>query len=441
MLNRGRLTVKTLAGLSHTPLQAIQASLLILIQHHLVQYSDPNETPERVLYEFRVDECLLRLRWGRLLAITEQRLGPVVSGSPSRSTAELTTQAVEVVKQVMVFGMIKSGDLQQACGSSSAARTFSVRSRIQSSFPGANEIQEAAVGLVRSRFLEPTWPALQVCEADEASRRFAVSRYMLCRPYLTLQVLRKAKIAEKGGLQFFSDNDRNNCLAQAKWEIEQERQEMRETAKVLVQGEKLSKKKKGKGKEDEHVYSLHPDVHLRLNYDRYNVLIRNEIIAGSATEKWNAGAGQIMRVMLESAILEDSSVRDTRTFKEVGVNEILDRMPPKEWEMLASGLYGSLSGKSNMSQITREYLAILAGEDQILQKGKDAPWLIGFGEHDKTYVVALENVANKVRAGMVRELVRERLGERAARVLAIVAAAKRVGEQQVSLKSSPCFLR
>ncbi len=31
------------------------------------------------MYEFDVAECLMRLRWGRILAITQERLGPAVS--------------------------------------------------------------------------------------------------------------------------------------------------------------------------------------------------------------------------------------------------------------------------------------------------------------------------------------------------------------------------
>lgn len=79
----------------------------------------------------------------------------------------------------MLFGMIKAGDVQQACGSNSAARELHVEINGIAEAIGAHELQEAAVGLVRSRFLEPTRAALRVCEADEVSRRFAVSPQLL----------------------------------------------------------------------------------------------------------------------------------------------------------------------------------------------------------------------------------------------------------------------
>jgi DNA-directed RNA polymerase III subunit RPC3 len=56
---------------------------------------------EEELYEFAVNECLHRLRWGRILAITEARLGKV---------------AMEVVRMVMVYGRLKAGEVISVMG-------------------------------------------------------------------------------------------------------------------------------------------------------------------------------------------------------------------------------------------------------------------------------------------------------------------------------------
>ena len=42
------------------------------------------------MYEFNVERCLLRLRWGRVLTLTYERLGQVVCNSARLPMAPLT---------------------------------------------------------------------------------------------------------------------------------------------------------------------------------------------------------------------------------------------------------------------------------------------------------------------------------------------------------------
>ena len=72
-----------MSRLSALPQPTTLAAILILYQHNLVQSSgSPSDSEE--YYEFNVVECLMRLRWGRILALTEKRLGPAVSFDASR---------------------------------------------------------------------------------------------------------------------------------------------------------------------------------------------------------------------------------------------------------------------------------------------------------------------------------------------------------------------
>lgn len=83
LLNRGRLGVTTIARLSAISRPHTLASLILLMQHDLVQSSGESlrGTGGEEMYEFDVQECLMRLRWGRILSLTQERLGPVVSVS------------------------------------------------------------------------------------------------------------------------------------------------------------------------------------------------------------------------------------------------------------------------------------------------------------------------------------------------------------------------
>lgn len=81
LLNRGRCSALTVSRLAALPLQTTQASLLILLQHHLVGSTGGSRRspPEEEMYEFDIVECLMRLRWGRMLALTEKEFGQEVS--------------------------------------------------------------------------------------------------------------------------------------------------------------------------------------------------------------------------------------------------------------------------------------------------------------------------------------------------------------------------
>jgi DNA-directed RNA polymerase III subunit RPC3 len=74
----GIIAVSRLAAISRVN---TLAAVILLMQHNLVLSNGASmrATGEEELYEFDVQECLMRLRWGRILSLTQERLGPVVS--------------------------------------------------------------------------------------------------------------------------------------------------------------------------------------------------------------------------------------------------------------------------------------------------------------------------------------------------------------------------
>lgn len=105
------------------PRRTCISALLLLLQHNLVLSTgaqarhlaeqDPSTSsaerehfPEEH-YEFDVRECLLRLRWGRILAFTERKMGQ---------------KAMELVRVFMVYGRLKVGDMNRVMGVEGDAR-------------------------------------------------------------------------------------------------------------------------------------------------------------------------------------------------------------------------------------------------------------------------------------------------------------------------------
>ncbi|WVR07357.1 hypothetical protein IAU60_004398 [Kwoniella sp. DSM 27419] len=387
LLNRGRLPSSTIARLSGLTKPTALAALLILMQHDLVQSNGASykETGEEEQYEFDVTSCLMRLRWGRILAITHQKLDQV---------------ALEIVRTLMIYGKLNVPNIVAACGGEYDA----IR---------AAAINDALIALVRAQFLRPTGPEMHILESDQIARRFALHRRQL--------------IMSKG-TAMLSAQDLENCQLRAAHEVREEQDELQDIRRILIERAKVDKdKKKRKGKVvEEFDYELKNDIHLRVNYDRYGILIRNELIVKAAADRWNQGAGVVVRAILDAGLKDTSVLKDDRTHDAVGVNEIVDRIPHSDYPKLLAGL--AVSSKTSVPELVRNYLSILAGEDQM---GGSGAFLQRDGSSNPGYKVELEAICVKLRENLLSHLVREKLGDKAARVLAVVARSNKAFETTV----------
>ena len=195
---------------------------------------------------------------------------------------------------------------------------------------------------------------------------------------------------------------------------------------VLIRTEKLGKRKK-KDREEGYEYSLKPDVYLAINYDRYGILMRNEVIVKAAEDRWNKAAAVVMRAVLEASVEDDSLLRETRTTKNVQAAEVIERIPRDAHPMLRAGIAGAQ--KWPEETIVRQYLRILSGEDQV--PGENVFLSMDGSSSNPIYNVELEKICSRLRGSMLSELVRVKLGDSAARVLAVVSAASKVSETTV----------
>lgn len=199
--------------------------------------------------------------------------------------------------------------------------------------------------------------------------------------------------------------------------------ELRDPARAIIKKAKLDKKRKSK-KDDGFDYSLNHTVHLRLNYDRYGVIVRDELLAKSAADRWNAAAGEITRTLLDTALVDDSRMDDAQSI-DVGLNQITEGYPKDKLSTLQSGIVGAPSKQT--VDLIKEYLGVMSGDDRT-----DRMANAFLGNEGSYYNMEFAAVAVKLRASLMMELVRSHLGGKEARVLATVAKAQRITEQTVS---------
>ncbi|RXK38119.1 hypothetical protein M231_04580 [Tremella mesenterica] len=382
LMNRGRLTCPTLARLSALSRSTTMAALLILMQHHLVQSSgEPPDSDKEEAYEFNMDECLLRLRWGRILAMTLDKLGP---------------SATEVIRSLMLYGRLAKDEIIHACGGGHGASNIMA-------------IEEATLLLVRHHFIQPTHPEMGIIRADAEERRFLAHRRRL---YSTK------------GLAYTTANDLANARSQAGWEESERRAALVSSNNIIVLPEPHPMKKR---KLVEPELSLCPNIALRINYDRYGVLIRDELIVRAVRDRLNVGAAEVMRAVLTSCLNDESALADPRTLVHVSANDVIDKIPEQACPFIFAGMAGS--SKSSLADVVKQYLRVLSGEDQVASGGS---FLSTEGTSlNPMYKVELEGICSKLRAALMNELVVQKLGDEGARVLAVVVTANKVSETTV----------
>ncbi|WWC93589.1 hypothetical protein V866_000424 [Kwoniella sp. B9012] len=398
LLNRGRLPLSTISRLSALPKPTTSAALIILIQHDLVQTNGASykDTGDEEQYEFDTLACLLRLRWGKILAITHQSYDEV---------------ALEVVRTLMIYGKLKVPDIINSCGGSNDAMR-------------ADIVNNTIIALVRAQFIRPTSPELHILESDQVLRRYRRHR---------------EEMKQNKGTAMLSANDLDHCEKNAQYEIIQERESLQDIRRVLIERPKIDKdksKKRGKNKAafggggaDEFDYSLQQDVHLRINHDRYGILIRNELIVKAAEERWNKSFGIVMKATLDAALKESSRLNEERTNDSIGINEIVSLIPTEDYKYLTAGLL--ISSKSTIPDIVRNYLNILSGDDGYSISGNNGNFLRRDNGTNPGYIVEFELICRRLKQNLLYQLVREKLGDKAARVLAVVNKSSKAFETTV----------
>ncbi|WWC71761.1 uncharacterized protein I206_105720 [Kwoniella pini CBS 10737] len=397
LLNRGRLPLSTISRLSALPKPTTSAALIILIQHDLVQTNGASfkNTGDDEQYEFDTYTCLLRLRWGRILAITLQTYDEV---------------ALEVVRTIMIYGKMKVPDIIDACGGTNDA----IRAEV---------VNNAIIALIRAQFIRPTSPEMHILDSDQIQRRFNLHRIELIK---------------NKGTAMLSAVDIENCEAKAKHEIREEKEDLQDIRRILIERPKLDKdlnnKKKKRSKvnmilgnvEEEFDYELQQNIHLRINYDRFGILIRNELLVQAAEERWNKAAGIVMKAILQASLKDYSRLSEERSGDFIGTNSIVTLIDEKDYPVLLAGL--AISSRSTIPEVIRNYLNILSGEDG---SAGSAPFLRKDNGTNPGYIVEIEIICRKLRENVLYQLVREKLGDKAARVLAVVSKSSKAFETTV----------
>lgn len=77
LLTRGRLPLIQIVRYTQLKPRVVRASILVLVQQNLLWHAQNDDGTE--IFEVNVDECLMRLRFGKVVFLAQQLFGKAVS--------------------------------------------------------------------------------------------------------------------------------------------------------------------------------------------------------------------------------------------------------------------------------------------------------------------------------------------------------------------------
>ncbi|KZS99017.1 hypothetical protein SISNIDRAFT_480604 [Sistotremastrum niveocremeum HHB9708] len=373
LLTRGRLSALNVARFSELKISTVRAALLILIQHNLVWHSETEEEGE--ILEINVDECLARLRFGRFVWLTGQIYGQ---------------EASQIISIILDHGKLKINDVLDLLSVYDSKLMQTYKSMFQTLF---------TAGYVRaSTALSHLSPRDKLIAYEEEARA-------LLKGLPTAKQLREV---------------RETAVARVNAD---EVQLLNIGLKPKTKEPKSSRSSKRKEPDDE----IDETVYFRVNYTKFHIHIRNQLLEDAARERYNTGAASALRAVLQASETQQIRLTDVRSD---GVPTSKISMFLRDDDNLSKGLVQSKSASN--SAALKEYLGILASADNPAAGASSAPFIsIGGGGTGKVHV-EFALACKRLRIRVLESVVRERYGEEAVRILRILIDTGKMDEKHLA---------
>ncbi|TIA91612.1 hypothetical protein E3P99_01028 [Wallemia hederae] len=385
VLEYGRLPLPLIARYAELKPKQVRAALLVLIQHNCMWHC---QTDNDEFYETNADEILARVRFGRFIKYAAD----CVKDKDGESRC-----ASEMVMTILLNGKMKPSDLF-------------------TSIPGdfnADMKNRVLLTLVTSAALTKSTSIMHISPRDKT---------MIYEREIKEQDYKKNDILGPKDIKRIKD------LAAARLfsEMQAERGEITDES-----GLRAGMKRKHKSSEDKNIDTVDPDSYFRVNYEFFNVRLRNRLLSAEAAKRWNKQSGKVMDAFLKTTEAPDSKFHNNvhDTFSEtISVQKAVKYAPDED--VLKKGIV--LDRKEHdKARLMTEYCSILSSQDfpgpagastRFLQKGGDS----------REYMVCYETICARIKRSLVDSLVREQFGNVAARIINIVLEKGKLEEKHIS---------
>lgn len=166
-------------------------------------------------------------------------------------------------------------------------------------------------------------------------------------------------------------------------------------------------------------------VHFRVNFDKFNVHIRNSLIVKAAEARFNRGAALVVQTTLKATESTQKILSEVRSAP-ISITNII--MQLSDTNELGSGLVLS-SKKATNSAYIKDYLAMLSSADNPTAAGRAASFV---SSRSSKVQIEFELVCRRLRQGVLESVTRERHGVAGVRILRLLLETGKLDEKQIS---------
>ncbi|CAE6470055.1 unnamed protein product [Rhizoctonia solani] len=383
LLNRGRLQLPTLIRFTGLKPSLVRASLIALIQHNIVWHAE--DAIEGEVLEIDWEECISRLRFGRILAISKEKFG---------------TLGQDIVSIILDHGKLRLPEILRIIGKSDNQKESEAYTKV-------------ALELLTSSHLRVSTPASHISPRDKFLRYEAEER--------------------KKHVGIVAPKDARLFRTTAEVRIRREREEAEAPSVGLIK-RKAKNKEGGSGRSKKRQVveedAIDPEAYLKVNYAKFNIHIRSQLIVAAAREKYNDEAATVLKGIVQ--ICEPKMIQlDEIRSDAIPTNQITQQIP--ENAHLERGLYLKASGSE--TSVIREFVSVLACKDNPTPWGVASAFLSisgGGGGGGGKVAIEFEAISRRLKRGVVEGAVRDRWGDHACRILRVLDEKGKLHEDHIA---------
>ncbi|SJX63271.1 related to RPC82-RNA polymerase III subunit C82 [Sporisorium reilianum f. sp. reilianum] len=469
------------------PRLLIEQTIMILIQHGCAWHSstDPEVAdPNQEFFEININEVLLRLRFGRYIGIAEDELGDTAARIVKLVLQHGKLQASDIIHRVasemdaqhQAASLAEESHLNGIAANGSHKRKLDA---LDEQSPSQSEVARQLTLLLYRTYLRPSSVHQHVSPRDKEIKYEAKKRREL-RGIPTPKDLQKIKEEVRAQIAEERDADWDSSatvtlgadgLAADHRETRRGLLRKQHSAIALASAASKSKRaktssrdKKGKDKarDKNGVNGVHasstadgfdpaddfetdPTVYLRVHFDRFDVHLRDETMVDAVREKYNNTAAQVFRHLIHAGDASTKkSVRDVRSAP-ISITTLAHKLPSDL--SLQKGFDRRSFGKDKASLPSRqeflaEYCAIFSHSEDVSGKSKTSRLMApasdsttktaGGSKVASSLTIEYSNVAERMRRDLLRNVVEEKFGTAAIRIMNILREKGKLEEKHIS---------
>ncbi|EKM82848.1 hypothetical protein AGABI1DRAFT_68847 [Agaricus bisporus var. burnettii JB137-S8] len=373
LLTRGRLSLPQILRYTQLKPRIARASILALVQHNLLWHAQSDEGTE--VFEFNVDECLMRLRFGKFVHMAQQLFGKA---------------GAELVQSILDHGKLRSPDILRLLGVHDS-KSITVHRGVMHK-------------LVSENYLKPSTVLSHVSPADKQ---------------IKYEGEEKAKIS---GFPTAKELKQAKQVAEARMRREEE-EAGKAGLKPKATNHAVHRARKRKLEETDEI--VDNTIYFRVNFDKFNIHIRNTLIVRAARNRYNEEAASVLRAILHLTESWQRNVAEVRS-EPVSVPNLVVKLANED--NLARGLVLAVKKPSNTTCI-KEYLGMLSCGDNPTAVGKAASFI---SLNSSKVQVEFDVIGRRLRRHVLESVTRERHGNEGVRILRLLMDTGKMDDKQIS---------